>query len=151
MFGSIVKAVTGSALGKAAGAVFGSPVAGALVSGGLGYLGTRQQNAAASAQSQRQMDFQERMSNTSYQRAMEDMRKAGLNPILAYKQGGASTPAGAQAPMQNELTSMANSAGSLSQKISVRKSEAVQRDLMNTTRYLQNMQARHASAGAERS
>lgn len=48
-----------------------------------------------SAQAMRQMKWEEHMSNTSYQRAMEDMRKAGLNPILAYAQGGASTPTGA--------------------------------------------------------
>ena len=43
----------------------------------------------------RQMDFQERMAGSQYQRGMRDMRKAGLNPLLAYKQGGAASPAGA--------------------------------------------------------
>lgn len=45
----------------------------------------------------KQMQFQERMSGTAYQRATEDMRLAGINPMVAYQQGGASTPGGGAA------------------------------------------------------
>lgn len=54
------------------------------------------QRSWSAGQAQRQMEYQSGMSNTAYQRAMQDMRTAGLNPILAYAQGGASTPSGAQ-------------------------------------------------------
>lgn len=38
--------------------------------------------------------FQMEMSSSAYQRAVADMRRAGINPMLAYVQGGASTSGG---------------------------------------------------------
>lgn len=65
-------------------------------------------NAFNAQQSYAQMEFQRDMSNTAYQRAVKDMQAAGLNPMLAYMQGGASQPTGsaasAVAPQKMENT-----------------------------------------------
>lgn len=58
---------------------------------------TQQQSAIAAA---KQMDFQERMSNTAWQRGTKDMIAAGINPMLATHTGGASSPQGAGFPGQ---------------------------------------------------
>lgn len=64
-----------------------------------GLIGTGIQAAMAKKEARRNRAFQERMSSTSYQRQMKDLKKAGLNPILSSRLGGASTPPGATAPI----------------------------------------------------
>lgn len=70
----------------------------------LSFIGGERRNTAQEVMANRQMGFQANMSNTAYQRAMSDMKSAGLNPILASKLGGASSPAGAMAQMQDTFT-----------------------------------------------
>lgn len=100
-----VQAPAGNSWAKALG-----DAAPAAISGIAGYLGQQNQNVASAQQAERQMEFQEQQSSTAYQRAMADMKAAGLNPMLAYSQGGASSGSGASAPMGNELGAGVNSA-----------------------------------------
>lgn len=45
-------------------------------------------------EAQKNRDYQERMSNSAHQREVQDLIKAGLNPVLSAKLGGASSPVG---------------------------------------------------------
>lgn len=76
----------------------------------LGFLGNEETNAANSEQAQRQMDFQERMSNTAHQREVKDLIAAGINPMMTAMKGGATTPSGAQATMTNSMAAGVTSA-----------------------------------------
>lgn len=59
-------------------------------------------------EAQKQRAWAERMTKSQYQMAVDDMKKAGLNPILAYSQGSSGIPTGNAAVSSVSRSSPAN-------------------------------------------
>lgn len=138
------------------------------VGGGLSYFGQRSANEANAKLSREQMDWQRTqnvhamdfsahqahlnrayatdMSNSSWQRGVADMRKAGINPMLAVSQGGASSPSGMGAtgvsssgsviPMQNE---MAGAVPAINSALSVARMKADLEKIRSDTKLNQQL------------
>jgi flagellar biosynthesis GTPase FlhF len=133
-------------MGPIIAALGGSGALGALVGGLFSRSGQKSANAANLQIAREQMRFQERMSNTAYQRAAKDLQAAGLNRILALG-SPASTPQGAKAEMSNEEA--AGLAGAMmAADIKLRKQEAknakVQEGVLQEQRQLIQNQANSA-------
>lgn len=86
------------------------PWIGPAIAGGASLLGGFLGNRAARQESQRNRDFQERMRNTAWQAAVEDMKAAGINPAVAYSKGPAAAPGGSMAAQQDPVTPGVSSA-----------------------------------------
>ena len=111
------------------------------IGGLLGFKGQQRANKQNIRFAREQMAFQERMSNTAYQRAIRDMKAAGLNPILALGKPS-STPGGATATMQNQEgagVSSAVQAGLLKGQMAQMKANV---DLTNATAWKTSEEAK---------
>jgi hypothetical protein len=84
----------------------------------LGYKGAQDTNAASAQAAQAQIDFQREMSNTAFQRQVEDLKAAGINPMMATHLGGSSTPQGAMPQFINPGAVAAQSASSFGSAVS---------------------------------
>lgn len=113
----------------------------------------RDANIASQGMSREQMEFQERMSSSAHQRAVADLKKAGLNPLLAANTG-ASSPAGSMgqvtaATVENPLEGLASTAAEIQNLKLAAKKQGQEIDLMKDQSELTKAQTRKTNVDAE--
>lgn len=96
------------------------------------------------SEAKKQRSFIREMENTRYQRTMKDMKLAGLNPLLAYKQGAGSTSPGGIAQVPDLGAAFSKGVGAAASAADVEQ----KRDLRLTQEDLMRYQADQASATA---
>jgi len=112
-----------------------------------GALGAMQSQKFNAEQAQIGRDYQTEMANTSFQRRVEDLKAAGLSPMLAYSQGGAAVPSGATASSAANIGESSASAGSTARQININREQALsQIELQDQQRNLLGSQALNQDA-----
>lgn len=121
-----------------------------LMQGGFGYLGQKEANEANAREAQGNREWMQWMSNSAHTREVEDLRNAGLNPILSANKG-ASTPSGQNAVFGNTLSEAAKAAGNVVPTIMDMKRFENETRLMDAQTANQAAQAQSALTTAKNS
>ncbi|AXL15273.1 DNA pilot protein [Microviridae sp.] len=93
-------------------------IAGAIIAGGASLIGGERANQQSAKSAAKSINFQREMARNAHQYEVEDLKKAGLNPILSAMGSGARASGGAQYQARNTLDSAVQSA------LAVRKQNA---------------------------
>lgn len=84
-------------------------ISGAIAAAGS-LIGGSMANDSRSDEASSNRQFQMDMSDTAYRRAVADLKAAGINPMMVAKLGGASSPAGNMAQVEDIVTPAISSA-----------------------------------------
>lgn len=104
------------------------PLTGAAIASGTQLGSTLLQGMFSARQAKSQMRFQRDMYKQRYQFQVEDLKKAGLNPMLAYQQAAPAAPAGAMGQMDApDLVSSARAGYLMAQELKAMKAETYQK------------------------
>jgi len=102
----------------------------------MSFIGGERANKANAKEAEKNRAFQLQMAQNAHQYEVEDLKKAGLNPILSAGGSGASASGGAQATMQDTISPAVSSA--LASKRLRAEIEKMQADASNTRQQEKN-------------